>query len=282
VVILTSSSSSAYQEVMEGLRGYMKSHRPGDRIDVHDLSDGDGARTRVLDMFERDPPSLIVTLGNPATAMALTDVPDVPVVATMILDMANVRRAENATGVSLEFPLETSLTWLTRILPERQAVGVLFDPSLNRETVDAAGVVASRLGFELQSEEVATPRDLRVALEQLARRSDVFWGIPDQTVLSPQTAQQVLLFSFRHQIPFVGLSSEWVKAGALYALDRDYQDVGKQCGGLVARILGGTRAHLLPPQTPRTVVYDLNLRMAETMNLTLPADVIDGARAVVK
>ena len=119
-------------------------------------------------------------------------------------------------------------------------------------------------------------------MEQLERRADVLWGIPDQTVLSAQTAEQVLLFSFRKRIPFVGLSAEWVKAGALYALERDYRDVGKQCGGLVVKILGGTPPSALSPQTPRTVFYDVNLRTAERLQITLSDEILADAREVIR
>ena len=73
----------------------------------------------------------------------------------------------------------------------------------------------------------------------------------------------MLLFSFRQQIPFVGLSDEWVKAGALYALERDYPDLGAQAGGLAVKILGETPPRALPPQTPRTILYDINLKTAQ-------------------
>jgi putative ABC transport system substrate-binding protein len=263
VVILSSGNSTPYREVMEGFQRYLEQHHPSAVGDVYTLSDGD--RDKALDRLRRDPPSVLLTLGSQPANLALTEVPNVPLVAAMIVGMAAIRQAPNATGVSLEFPLETSLTWLRRILPDTRSVGVLYDPTLNEQTVDAAERLASSLHLSLESEVVATPRDLRSAMDQLGRRVDVFWGIPDATVLSPQTARQVLLFSFRQQIPLVGLSAEWVKAGALYALERDYRDVGAQAGGLAVKILRGTPPRALPPQTPRTVLYDINLKTAQRL-----------------
>ncbi len=280
VVILSSGDSTPYREVVEGFQRYLEQHRTSDAVDVYTLSDGD--RDQALDRIRRAPPSVLLTLGSPAKTLALTEVPDVPLVATMLVSMKEIRGASNATGVSLEFPLETSLTWLRRILPGRDSVGVLYDPTLNEQTVDVAETLASGLHLKFESEIVATPRDLRSAMDQLGRRVEVIWGIPDATVLSRQTAQQVLLFSFRQKIPFVGLSAEWVKAGALYALERDYQDLGAQAGGLAVKILRGTPPRALPPQTPRTVLYDINLKTAQHLKVTLPADVIDGARVVIQ
>ena len=280
VVILSSGNSTPYREVVEGFQRYLEQHHRGALGDVYTLSDGD--RDKALDRLRRDPPSVLLTLGSPATNLALTEVPNVPLVAAMLMGMGAVRQAPNATGVSLEFPLETSLTWLRRILPDSRFVGVLYDPTLNEQTVDAAERFASGLQLSLESEVVATPRDLRSAMDQLGRRADVLWGIPDATVLSPQTARQVLLFSFRQKIPMVGLSAEWVKAGALYALERDYPDMGAQAGGLAVKILRGTPPRALPPQTPRLVLYDINLKTAKQLKIALPADVIDGARVTIQ
>jgi putative ABC transport system substrate-binding protein len=280
IVILTTGEAIPYREVVEGFRTYIGKHRPNASVDTYILSDRN--RAQVLDAVRRTSPSVILTIGSAITSLALEEIPSVPVVGGLLLDSAPVRAAPNATGVSLEFPLETSLAWLRRILPEHRAVGVLYDPENNQRVVDAANVVASDLDLQLVNEPVDSPRDLRAALEQIARRSDVIWGIPDSTVLSPQTAQQLLLYSFRQQIPFVGLSAEWVKAGALYALDRDYRDVGAQCGGLAVKILKGMSPQALPPQTPRTVLYDINLKTAQQLDVPLAADVIDGARKVIR
>ena len=280
VVILTTGDAAPHLEVAEGFQTYVETHHPNASVDTYILSDQ--RRAQVLDTLRRTSASVLLTIGSPATKLALTEFPNVPIVASLVSDMAPIREAPNATGVSLEFPLKTSLTWLRRILPDRNAVGVIYDPVNNERTVETADAIASEMNLQLVSAPVDTPRDLRAALDQVGRRSEVIWGIPDTTVLSPQTAQQMLLFSFRQQIPFVGLSTEWVKAGALYALDRDYRDVGAQCGGLAVKILNGMSPQALPPQTPRMVLYDINLKTAQQLNLRLAADVIDGAREVIR
>ncbi|MCD6581287.1 MAG: hypothetical protein J7K90_05755 [Desulfuromusa sp.] len=60
-------------------------------------------------------------------------------------------------------------------------------------------------------------------------------------VLNPKTAKNILLFSFRNKIPFIGLSNAWVKAGALYALERDYDDIGQQSAEQCVQVLSVKR-----------------------------------------
>jgi putative ABC transport system substrate-binding protein len=172
------------------------------------------------------------------------------------------------------------LQWLQRFLPQKKIVGVLFNPKENGDKIETATKLASDLGLRLIARAVETPQDLPDALENLARQIDVLWGIADQTVLSPQTAEAILLTAFRHRIPFVGLSMSWVKAGALYALDRDYLDLGAQCGEMALQLLQGAQASALPPIAPRKVVYSLNLKTASYMKVDIPEALIKGAQQV--
>jgi putative ABC transport system substrate-binding protein len=138
------------------------------------------------------------------------------------------------------------------------------------------------LTLEKSLQEVETPQGLPDALDNLAKDADVLWGVTDQTVLSPETAEPILLFSFRNRIPFAGLSTSWVKAGALYALDRDYTDLGAQCGEIALKILQGARASSLPPVSPRKITYALNLKTAYHMKLDISQALIDGAQEVFR
>ena len=125
-------------------------------------------------------------------------------------------------------------------------------------------------------------QDLADALDYVAEHIDVLWGVADKTVLSSRTAKSLLLFSYRNRIPFVGLSAAWTKAGALYALDRDYEDIGKQCGEMALKILQGATPQDLPPVSPRRVTYSLNLKVAQHMKVDIDGQLIQGATHVIQ
>jgi len=114
-------------------------------------------------------------------------------------------------------------------------------------------------------------------MKNLVGRIDVLWGISDSVVLNKKTARNVLLFSFRNNIPFIGLSSAWVKAGALYALDRDYHDIGVQCAGIAHRIIEGEKADSIPLAAPRLVTFAINRRTAQKMAVSIDKKLINKA-----
>ena len=68
---------------------------------------------------------------------------------------------------------------------------------------------------------------------------DILWAVSDRTVFNPQARQYILLNTLRNKVPFMGLSASYVKAGALFALSLDYEDIGYQTGELASRIIAG-------------------------------------------
>lgn len=281
VPVLVSQEGLPHQRVIDGLREQLEESGFVPVFGIEYLQ-GDSARATAAVRRLRSRARLFVTLGTLATQTAMREAPDVPVVSALVLNVGELRNHPNATGVVLEYPADIELRWMQRVLPDIRRVGVLFNPAQNQSRMTQAAPLARELGLSLQARPVASPRELPENLTSLADQADVLWGISDSTVLTPQTAQTLLLFSFRNQIPFVGLSRSWVKAGALYALERDYLDIGRQCGELATQILKGTAPSTLPPQAPRKVGVVLNLKTARHFKIEFPAAVRQAALDVVE
>ena len=282
IAVIVSQDASPYQEVLDGFKQALEAQGVRAQFDVHALH-GDGAKAEEALLGARqDGAGLLLALGSLGAQAAVREVRDIPVVAGLILNADALAKSPNATAVVLEFPVETELRFLQRLLPRQRNVGVLFNPLENQARIDAAARAAGALGLTLYARKVVSPKELPDALESLNKRADVLWGVADQIVLNSRTARPILLFSLRNRIPFVGLSATWVKAGALYALDRDYHDIGVQCGEMAVRILQGAAPSTLPPVPPRKVVYTVNLKTARLLRLDLRAPVLQAAQAVIE
>ena len=227
----------------------------------------------------RDGGAVLITLGTAATHVVLSSDAATPVVAALVFSSESLRRS-SVTAVTLDMPVETQFDWLRKILPEQHTVGVLYSPKENQQRVDAATRIAQARGLKLLARPVETPQDLPAALAGMSRQIDVLWSLTDAVVISPQTAQPILLFCFRNKIPLVGLSSTWVKAGALYSLDWDYRDIGRQTGELVQRIVHGAKPAELPAVVPRKLTYAINMKSAGRLGIDVPRTLVQGARQV--
>jgi putative ABC transport system substrate-binding protein len=280
VAVIVSDDGPAYMETVAGLEEHLSDHGVEVQFERYRVDDtGGGARD--ASGHELGPGADVhVALGTAATRLSRSEFGETPTVASLILAADDIEGADNATAIVVSFPIETQLRWIRELMPRHERIGVLYDPEHNQDLVDRAAPVVAKLGGELVAVAVGSPRDIPAALKTLTRSVDVLWGVSDPTVLSPQTARQLLLFSFRNRIPFIGLSSNWVEAGAIFALEGDYRDLGVQCGETVERILRGASPGSVPVSAPRKVHYSLNLKTARHMKLEIPNEIVQGARQV--
>ncbi len=282
IVVLSGQDLKPYQEVLAGLQQSLTKQGINLSIEVHSLQGNQRKTQEVLADVKRNGARLVVTLGSAATQAAVREVSHLPILATMIMSATDIQTAPNATAVVLDFSLDMQLEWLKRILPGAGTVGILFSPQENQAKVTAAIPLVKDAGLKLMPQAVDSPRALPDALDNISRSVDVLWGISDSMVMTPHTAEAILLSTLRNKIPLIGLSTSWVKAGALYALDRDYLDIGLQCGEIVGRVVGGTTPGSLTPVPPRKVTYAVNLKTAAVIDLELPPELIQGAAQVLQ
>jgi putative tryptophan/tyrosine transport system substrate-binding protein len=282
VAVLVSHNAKPYQEALEGFKERLSAQGIETKLDIYPL-EGDAAKALpALRNLKDGQVNLLFTLGSLATSTAIKSVNDVPIIAGLVLSTDEIRSKANVTGVALEFPFEIQFQWLSRMLPDSKNVGVLYNPARNLQKVESANKIAQSMGFRLFAQKVETPAELPDALESLARRVDVVLGLADDLIFTPQTAKPILLFSFRNHIPLVGLSAEWVKAGALYSLDWDYKDIGMQCAEMAQKVLQGKPANSNTPVSPRKVLYSVNLKTAVHMKTQIPENLVQDSHQVFK
>lgn len=274
VMILSSQDAHPYSRVMEGIEAYFRGIPEHVSIERHGLGGNPGEAVRVVEEIrETGFKGVVVTIGSLATETAARRIVDIPIVATLILRLEGIEHAGNVTAVLLEYPVETQFEWIRRVVPGCRTIGVIYNPEENRTVVERAGKAARDLGLRLEAEEIDSASGLPAALSRLANRIDVLWGLPDRLVLASEAARTLLLYCFRNRIPFIGASEAWVKAGALFSLEWDYADLGRQCAEMALKILGGARVETIPPSAPRKVLYCLNQKTAHYMRLAIPEEI---------
>ncbi|MFN7964383.1 MAG: ABC transporter substrate binding protein [Acidobacteriota bacterium] len=282
IIVLASQDTAPYREIVEGFQSVLREQHTSASIVLRFLDGRPEAANEEVRDYAAGNVTLFIPLGTNAVRAMVEQKVGTPIVASMILRESEIEAAVDATAVVLEFPTEVELHWLRQILPRSRRVGVLYNAAENQARIDRATRLAQDAGLELRPHRVDAPKDLPGVLETLGAEVQVLWGVTDQIVMTPETAKPLMLFSIRERIPFVGLSSAWVKAGALYALDRDYHDIGRQVAEVALRVLAGQSAKSLTPARPRKVVYSLNQRTAKAIGISLPAAVLRDAKDVIE
>ena len=279
IVVLQGVASGPSRELLDGFR--RRFAELGRRVDVV-VVEADNAAAVAGQRNAGGAPSLVLALGARASALANSDFRTTPTIGAMLARESALPDGSAAAAIVLEFPLDLELEWLQRVLPNAHRIGVLYGTDDNARLVVRARDIARSLGLELVARRVNSPSDIPAALAAIAGSADVLWGIPDDVVLNAETAKSVLLSTLRSKIPLVGLSAQWVRAGAIFALDRDYADLGAQTADVAARILDGTSPRAVGTVRPRKMLYSVNTRSAELMRLTLSSELVRGATEVVR
>jgi len=124
--------------------------------------------------------------------------------------------------------------------------------------------------MELVGAPIETSEQIPGALDELTGKVDALWSFADSVAYSPNLAQFIILHTLRNRLPFMGVSVGYVKAGALFCVYADYEEVGRQSAAMAAEILSGKSASGIPMQFPRHSKMALNLSAAEAIGLDIP------------
>ena len=243
----------------------------------------------VIDSIKAKSPALILALGSAATTAVQKEFPDIPVVFCMVLNpvasgfvKSTHSSGNNLTGASLDIPVETQFRELLSVLPRVKRIGVIYNLEENREIINEASLIAKGMGLELVTAVVSSEKAVPDALDNLLTKVDALWSVSDDIVCTPQSIQYTLLATLRNQMPFMGISPSYVKAGALMALACDYKDVGRQAGEVASRVIAGEQPNNIPITAPRRVYLSLNSIVAEQIGIKIPSDVTARAKEIFK
>ncbi len=209
------------------------------------------------------PPAVVVALGPLASDFVMRRPAGPPVVHC--LAGPGALHAGTASLPS-EVPADIQASWLRRLVPAAKTVGLAFDPVTNTRRAEAVAASLNNAGYKTLLAPVAEPSAIPAALDLIAARANVLLALPDSMVYTRESARGILLQSFRSKTPVIGPNDAWVRMGALYALDWNYDEVGAACAQLLLREVHGTRSAIAPP-APLEARVSVNLRSAAQFGL---------------
>jgi putative ABC transport system substrate-binding protein len=192
-------------------------------------------------------------------------------------------KGDNIVGISLDIPIETQFTTYKSLIPSLKTIGVIYDPEKTGDLITESKGVAERLGLKLLASAVNSQKGVPAALRSMLGRIDALWMVPDETVVTPEAFEFLLLAAFENNLPFLAASDIFVEVGAFASLSPDYVDVGRQACQLVRDIESGrltlTKVKVVPPAK---VNLAINLKTASKIGVTLSSEVVQSASKVYR
>lgn len=273
VVAVQSFNIKPYGEALKGFNSVCDC-----QIKQFVLSEMEG--TDVAKAIREAKPDIILAIGTDSL-IRVKKIKDIPIVYLMVPNPQNViSEEENITGVSMNIPPHNQLATLKDVLPRIKRVGLLYNPERTGFFVKKAQLAANSMGIELLAKEVHSPKDVPALVNNMKGEINAFWMLPDTTVITPETAEFLLLFSLENKIPVLTFSDKYVEMGALLSIEVDAFDSGKQAGEMAHKILSGTNIKKVPETDPRKAVLSINLKIAKKLGITISKDIINKARII--
>jgi putative tryptophan/tyrosine transport system substrate-binding protein len=248
VAVVRQPGVQAYEEVIEEFRGQVLA---GVRI----VAAAPGQREALHAWLGKYRPGAVLAVGQ--SAYDLVRDGSVPVVSVLALRRG---AGPGEAAVSLAVPTTSVLAAFRMARPDIQRIGVLHAPA-DAGPVAAARATALLLGFELVCEQASTPFEAISALRRLSRTVQGLWLLADLTILSPQVLQYSLMLQFRRHLPLLGATRRHALQGALFALDHDPVDLGRQAAVLANQLLAAE------PPSPALLPDKLSLNLTTAQRI---------------
>lgn len=221
-------------------------------------------------------PDLILALGTRAAQEVSRREKNIPIIYSMVLSAAPGSGADqtlppqkNMTGATLNIPLAVQVAHLRSLFPTARRLGIISDPSRTERLAQSAQSAGRQNSIDVRVWWVHSESEIPEVVRALTDSVDVLWMLPDETVFTPRSSRFIIFELIKAGVPILGLSSAYVKAGAVVALDCNYTDVGRQSGELAVRVLAGRDPSTLPETTPRTFTLALNTKVREHLRIAL-------------
>ena len=223
---------------------------------------------------------LIVAYGAPAVATAVQEGGGIPVLAVDAVLPEGIP-VQGLCGISSRVPMVT----LQRVLQESRhprAVGVLYssrDVGSLRQ-LEELRRAARQGGYTLQEGNVASAAALDKTLAALLERCDAL--IVTEGGLISRQFERIVARARQARVPVATTMPDGAERGALVALEVSPAEQGEVAGRMAVRLLEGARPEQVGVESPRRVELVVNLRVAKSLDIAVPFQVLGMATRVIK
>jgi putative tryptophan/tyrosine transport system substrate-binding protein len=262
ILVLQSFKTGPFDEALRGFKSVCRS-------ETKTVIVADGERFDIGRTIREEKPGLILAIGAGALKQAIK-IRNTPIIYLMVLNPEEmIRGRANVTGVSMIIPPDKYLDVMEKLILPRLKVGLLYDPKYSDILMKRIMQAAASRGIDITAKEIRKPKDVPDMLERMKGSFNLFWMLPDPSVVTADTVEYLLLFTQQYRVPIVTFADKYLQMGAMISLDIDSFDLGEQGGEIANRILAGGNIAEIPHAEPRKSVLRVNRKIAAKLGVNL-------------
>jgi ABC-type uncharacterized transport system substrate-binding protein len=236
--------------------------------------------------------AMLVATDRPSAVAAKAATARIPIVFTSGFDPVQLglvasfnRPGGNATGVHL-FTTELGpkrLSLLRELLPKPGTIAFVVNPNntLTPFQVTEMQAAAQAVGQPLLVVSVGTEEEVDKAFATMAE-GNVAAILYGTTLFFQVIGERLVALAARYRIPALYEWREFVTAGGLMSYSTDRNEVGREAGTYVGRILKGEKPADLPVVQSSRFEFVINLKTAKALGLIVPITLLGRADEVIE
>ncbi len=148
----------------------------------------------------------------------------------------------------------------------------------HHKKIEAAG---RALGVRIQALEVPGPDDLESAFRAAVEGGADALIVVGVSFFIPHR-QRIVDLEIKYRLPAMHTHGRWVPAGSLMSYTTDSKVRYRRAATYMDRILKGTKPADLPVEQSTKFVFEINLKTAKQLGITIPPNVLYQADKVIK
>ena len=226
LLVVMSLRSSGYSEVVDAARKTCNvSFR---EIYLNEATDIDLAR-----IVRESRAKVVLAVGDKALRMATASLPRTPVIGVLTLETQPAGR--NVKSISYLAKPEKYMALMQQL--GRRKVGVVYGGQM-APYIKKAEKIASDYNILLEKRPISGPPEVISALASLVGQVDALWILPDSSVLTQATIEDLFNFAKATNVPAIVFSKNYLKVGAAVALEPERSSMGTQAGTFICETVG--------------------------------------------
>ncbi|MBR5309767.1 MAG: ABC transporter substrate-binding protein [Oscillospiraceae bacterium] len=283
------SLDEAYQGFVDGLAeaGYVEGENI--KIDFQNASGEVSNCQQICDIFSNTGIDLALAIATPAAQAAVNvfQETNVPVLFTAVTDAvgaglvdSNEAPGKNVTG-TLDMPvIADQIAVIKEVLPEAKTLAILYTSSEANSEIQAeeAKAAAEALGMEVIIQTSSSSNDIPQVISSVVGLADAIY-IPSDNAFASAMAT-VNHVATENQIPVFCAVEAMIAEGGIATTAIDYYELGKQTAAQAVRVLNGESASQIAVETQKECALVVNKTFAESVGVTIPAEILDKAAVI--
>jgi len=239
--------------------------------------------------FVTDQVDMVLAIATPSAITMASETTDIPILITAVTDPVAAKLVEsnekpggNVTGTTDMTPMKDQFDLLQKLVPDAKKVGVVYNSSeVNSQVqVEMAKDVAQGLGIEIVEATVTGSAEVMQIAQSLVGKVDAIY-VPGDNVVASSIAS-VVSVAEKNQIPLIVSERGMVEGGALGTIGIDYYKLGRQTGEMALRIINGENTAEMPIESLKDIDIVINQGAADRMGVTVPQEILDQAKEIIK